>query len=292
VIDGVLLLAHGAPESLAGLEAFVTHIREGRPPSAALLADLRQRYEAIGGHSPLTEITVAQARALGQALGGRWPVLVGMRHAPPFLAGALTQAAGDGLRALLAVPLTPQHSALGTGRYRQAVESATPAGMRVRFVEAWHEQPRLLEAFAERVRDALATGPRDAVVFTAHSLPLRGLRDDEHYPRQVQATAAGVAARVGLTEVRVAYQSAAQTGETWLGPTLEATLVELAQSGRRRVLVVPVGFVADHTEILYDIDVAAKAVAGRLGLDLARSESLNTSPTFIRALAELVDQHE
>jgi ferrochelatase len=181
---------------------------------------------------------------------------------------------------------------LSVGRYREAVASATPAGLRVRFVDAWHDQPRLLDALAERVRAALARGPRDAVVFTAHSLPERVVLAGDPYPEQVRLTAGGVAARTGLSEVRIAYQSAADTGEPWIGPTIEAELAELASAGRRSVLVVPVGFVADHTEILYDIDVAAHAAAARLGLDLARSESLNTSPTFIQALAELVDLHE
>jgi ferrochelatase len=292
LIDGVLLLAHGAPESAQDLAGFLAHIREGRPPSAELLAEQHQRYERIGGCSPLTAITLAQARALESVLGGTRPVLAGMRHARPFIADVLAQAAGDGLRELLAVPLVPQYSTLSYDRYRDAVERATPAGVRVAFARPWHDQPLLLDAFAERVRESLACGPRDAVLFSAHSLPERVVVSGDAYPERVQATAAEVAARAGLGEVRVAYQSAARTGEPWIGPSLEEALAHLAREGRRRVLLVPVGFVADHTEILYDIDVAAHETAARLGLDLARSASLNTSPTFIQALAELVRSHE
>jgi ferrochelatase len=205
LIDGVLLLAHGAPESAQELAGFLTHIRGGRPPSAELLAEQRQRYERIGGRSPLTAITHSQAEALAGALGGTRPVLVGMRHASPFIADVLGQAAADGLRALLALPLVPQYSTLSYDRYRDAVERATPAGVRVRFVGPWHDQPLLLAAFAERVRDGLGRSPRDAVLFTAHSLPERVVRNGDPYPERVQATAAGVAAAAGLSEVRVAY---------------------------------------------------------------------------------------
>ncbi len=292
MIDGVLLLAHGAADSVEELEAFLTHIRAGRPPSAELLAEQRQRYERIGGRSPLTAITHRQARALASALGGTRPVLVGMRHAPPFIADVLAQATSDGLRELLALPLVPQYSTLSYDRYHDAVERATPPGVRVTFVGPWHDQPPLLDAFGERVREALARGPRDVVLFTAHSLPEAVVRTGDAYPERVRVTAAGAAARAGLGEVRIAFQSAARTGEPWIGPTIEEALTELADQGRRRPLVVPVGFVADHMEILYDIDVAAQETATHLGLDLARSESLNTSPTFIQALAELVRSHE
>ena len=288
---GILLLAHGAPDTLEDLGPFLTHIRGGRAPSAEVVAETRRRYESFGGRSPLTEITMAQASSLADALAGQWPVLVGMRHAPPFIADVLAGAAAQGLDELVAVPLAPQYSTLSVGRYRRSVEEALPAGTRVSFVEPWFEHPLLLDAFAERVRAALARGPRDAVVFTAHSLPVSIVREGDPYPDQVRATAAGVAARLGLDELRLAYQSAVPSGEPWLGPPIEETLAVLAGEGRRRVLAVPIGFVSDHAEILYDIDVAARGVARDRGVDLMRSESLNTSPTFIRMLAGLVRAH-
>lgn len=284
---GVLLLAHGTPDSIDEMPEYLTRVR-GRPPSPELLAEMRRNYAAIGGRSPLTDVTRAQAEALRRTLGDGTPVYVGMRNWRPFVADALAEAARDGARELVAVPLAPQFSALSVGKYREAVEAGTPAGIAVRFVGAWHDHPGLIEAFAERVRAALARGPRDAVVFTAHSLPERAMREGDPYVEQVGATAAGVAAAAGLAAWRLAWQSAGRTPEPWLQPTLEEALEALAAERKKRVLVVPVGFVSDHTEILYDIDVQAAAFARERGIDLARTESLNTSPTFIRSLADVV----
>jgi ferrochelatase len=211
-----------------------------------------------------------------------------MRNWRPFIKDALAEAARAGAGQLVVVPMAPQFSSLSVGKYREAVERARPAGVAVRFVEAWYDQPLLLDAFADKVRAALAGGPQDVVLFTAHSLPLRVVEAGDPYADQVRATARGIAQRVGLGSFELAWQSAGRTPEPWLGPALEEQLAALAAAGRRRVLVVPVSFVCDHTEVLFDVDVQAQAFAREHGIELQRSESLNTSPAFIRALAEVV----
>jgi ferrochelatase len=219
------------------------------------------------------------------------PVFVGMRNWKPFVADALREAAEGGVTDLVALPMAPQYSTLSVGKYREAVERSRPAGLRVRFVESWHDHPGLLEAFAEKLRAARAQDVWDEVICTAHSLPERVVREGDPYPAQVAATARGVAERAGLSRYRQAYQSAGRTPEPWLGPSLEQVLAELSDQGARRVLVIPVGFVCDHTEVLFDIDVQAQAFARARGLSLGRTESLNTSPAFIGALADLVRAH-
>jgi ferrochelatase len=286
-MNAVILLAHGTPDSLDDMPAYLTRVRGGRPPSPELVEEMRHNYAAIGGRSPLADITRAQAAALSSALGGT-PVYVGMRNWRPLIADALAEAAAAGVRELVAVPMAPQYSTLSVAKYGEAVERARPPELRVRFITSWHAHPGLLEAFAEKVREARAAGEWDHVLFTAHSLPVRVVSEGDRYPRQVEATAHGVAERAGVSAYSVAYQSAGRTPEPWLGPALEEALATAAREGVRRVLVVPIGFVCDHTEILFDVDVQAAAAARRLGLDLARTASLNTSPTFIRALADLV----
>jgi ferrochelatase len=287
-MTAVLLLAHGTPDSLDEMPEYLTRVRGGRPPSPELLAEMRSNYAAIGGRSPLTDITRAQADALRTELGPGARVYVGMRNSRPFIADALAAAAADAADDVVAVPMAPQYSMLSVGKYKDAVREAAPPGLRIRFVDSWHDHPGLLDAFAEKLRAALASAPGAAVVFTAHSLPERVVREGDPYAGQVAATAAGVAARAGVHAYRIAYQSAGRTPEPWMGPTLEETLDEAACAGARRVVAAPIGFVCDHTEILFDIDVAAAAAAGRRGIGLTRTESLNTSPTFIRALAGVV----
>jgi protoporphyrin/coproporphyrin ferrochelatase len=285
---GVLLLAHGTPDSLDQMPEYLTRVRGGRPPSEELVAEMRSNYAAIGGRSPLTDITRAQAEALSRELGDGTRVYVGMRNWAPTIGEALAEAAKGGVTEIVALPMAPQFSSLSVAKYRDAVDVARPPGLAVRFVESWHDHPGLLEAFAEKVR---AAGGADVVVFTAHSLPLRVIEGGDPYAGQVAATVAGVAARAGIAAYGVAYQSAGRTPEPWLGPTLEEHLQEKAAAGARSVLVVPVGFVCDHTEILFDVDVQAAAAARRLGLALRRTESLNTSPALMAALADLVRTH-
>ncbi|HET8647771.1 MAG TPA: ferrochelatase [Vicinamibacteria bacterium] len=281
---GVLLAAHGTPESLDEMPEYLRLVRGGRPPSAELVEEMRHNYASIGGRSPLTDITRAQAAALRAELGGA-PVFVGMRNWKPFIADAIEEAHASGITELVAIPLAPQYSSLSVAKYRQAAEAAAPAGMNLRFVDSWHAEPALLDAFAARVREALAGGPVDAVVFTAHSLPRRAIEEGDPYANQVAETARGVAVRAGLADYEQAWQSAGRTAEPWLGPSLEERIEALARGGCAQVLVAPIGFVCDHTEVLYDIDVQARAFAQARGVTLRRTESLNTSPAFIRALA-------
>lgn len=284
---GVLLVAHGTPDSLEEMPEYLRLVRGGREPSAELVAEMRHNYGAIGGRSPLTDLTLAQAEALRDELGGP-PVFVGMRNWRPFIADALDEARRAGVDDLMVVPMAPQYSSLSVAKYRGAVDAALPPGLKMRFVDSWHADPALLDAFAARVREALARGPADAVVFTAHSLPQSAIDKGDPYARQVAETAAGVAARSGLSAFEQAWQSAGRTPEPWLGPSLEEKLAALSDAGRAEVLVAPIGFVCDHTEILFDVDVQAQAAARARGIALRRTESLNTSPAFIRALAGVV----
>jgi ferrochelatase len=283
---GVLLLAHGTPESLDQMPEYLTRVRNGRPPSPTLIEEMTRNYAAIGGRSPLTDLTRAQADALARLIERR--VYVGMRNWEPLIRGALTEALDDGVRQLVAIPMAPQYSTLSVAKYRDAVEAARPPELSVLFVDAWYDHPGLITAFAEKLMQAQAEVAPDAILFTAHSLPERVIAAGDAYPDHVRATATGVAARAGIGEPRIAYQSAGRTEEPWLGPTIEQMLDTVAGEGARRVLLVPVGFVCDHTEILYDLDILAKAAAQERGLELHRTESLNTSPTFIAALADLV----
>lgn len=287
-MKAALLLAHGTPDSLDEMPEYLTRVRGGRAPAPELVLEMRRNYAAIGGRSPLTDITRAQAEALARELGDGSRVYFAMRNWKPFIADVLEAASLEGCTDLVAVPLAPQYSSLSVGKYRQAVEEARPAGLSVRFVESWHDHRGLIEAFAEKVREARALRPGAAFVFTAHSLPLRAVREGDPYPEQVAATAAGVAARASLTRYRLAWQSAGRTPEPWIGPAIEETLDELAREAVAEAVVAPIGFVSDHTEVLYDIDVAAADSARRRGISLSRIASLNTSPTFIRALADVV----
>jgi protoporphyrin/coproporphyrin ferrochelatase len=287
-VKGVLLLAHGTPESLDQMPAYLARVRGGRPPSPELVEEMTRNYAAIGGRSPLTDITRRQARALHQALGDGTRVYVGMRNWDPSIQDAIAEAVREGVTTMVALPLAPQYSTLSVGKYREAVAAAAPTGLGVRFVDAWHTHPLLLAAFAERLRAALARGPWEAVVFTAHSLPTRVIDAGDPYAAQVRETAAGVADLCGVGEWSLAYQSAGRTPEPWLGPALDDSIVSLAQAGARRVLVCCVGFVCDHTEILFDIDVQARQKAAGVGVTLERTESLNDSPAFIDALRDIV----
>jgi ferrochelatase len=286
-VRAVLLLAHGTPESLDQMPEYLAKVRGGRPPSSELVAEMTGNYAAIGGRSPLTDITRAQAEALERALGDGTPVRVGMRNWRPYIADAVAEVVAAGARELVAVPLAPQFSTVSVAKYRDALREAAPSGVTVRCVESWHDHPGLVDAFAEKVR-AAAPAAGEAVLFTAHSLPVRLIEAGDPYAGEVETTARLVARAAGIASYERAFQSAGRTPEPWLGPSVEDALRALHTRGERAVLVVPIGFVSDHTEILFDIDVQAAREADRLGLHLRRTESLNTSPMLIRALEDLV----
>jgi protoporphyrin/coproporphyrin ferrochelatase len=283
---GVLLMAHGTPSSLDEMPEYLTLVRGGRAPSAELVHEMRENYGAIGGRSPLTDITLAQAAALGERLGAEVPVAAGMRNWRPFIKDGLAELAAAGVTRVVGIPLAPQFSTLSVQKYVEAANAALPRGMTFESVESFHTHPLLLDAFAERVWSAQPK-PDELVIFTAHSLPRRVIEAGDRYPDEVAETARGVAERVGLKKYERAYQSAGRTPEPWIGPSLEELLDDKSATVRR-FLVVPIGFVCDHTEILFDIDVQAARAARELATRLRRTESLNTSPTFIAMLEDLV----
>jgi ferrochelatase len=284
---GVLLMAHGTPASMDEMVEYLRLVRGGRPPSPELVAEMQQNYEAIGGRSPLTDITRAQGTALSARLGDKVPVAIGMRNWRPFIATALADLHAAGVTRVIAIPLAPQFSTLSVAKYYDVASSTLLDGMELERVESYHDHPLLLHAFAERVMEA-APSSECEVVFTAHSLPRRVVDEGDPYVTEVEATAAGVAALAGLTRFQRAYQSAGRTPEPWMGPDISDLIRDRVAAGVREFLVAPIGFVCDHTEILFDIDIKARAAAQVAGASLRRTASLNTSPTFIHMLEELV----
>ena len=220
-------------------------------------------------------------------LGPDVPVAVGMRNWQPFIKDALAELAGSGVTRVIGIPMTPQFSTLSVEKYVNAATAALPAGMRFDAVPSYHAHPLLLDAFAERLREAQPK-PDELIVFTAHSLPKKTIDAGDPYATEVAATAKGVAERVGATRFTIAYQSAGRTPEPWIGPDLRRLIDDQSGAGTRKFLVAPIGFVCDHTEILFDIDVQAAQTAREFATRLRRTPSLNTSPTFIACLDDLV----
>jgi len=280
-------MAHGTPASLDEMPEYLRLVRGGRPPSAELIEEMEGNYRAIGGRSPLTDITLAQAAALEARLGDQVPVKVGMRNWRPFIKDTLADLAAAGVTRVIGVPMAPQFSTLSVQKYIDAATSALPQGVAFDAVQSFHLHPLLIEAFADRLR-AAAPKPAERVIFTAHSLPSRVIEGGDRYADQVAETARAVASRAGVEDFDLAYQSAGRTPEPWIGPELGALVRERALAGTRSFLVAPIGFVCDHTEILFDIDVQATGTAAAAGATLRRTESLNTSPTFIAMLEDLV----
>jgi protoporphyrin/coproporphyrin ferrochelatase len=276
-------MAYGSPERIEDIRPYLEDIREGRPVSDKAVEELTERYRRIGGRSPLDEVTERQRAALERELG--LLVYVGMKHWRPRIAGAVEAGLAGGAERIVAIVLAPHYSALSIAGYRERLESALAGRAELRFVESWYDHEPFLDVLAERVR-----GTDAHVVFTAHSLPERILVMGDPYPDQLLETSRLVAERAGLERWSFAFQSASATGEPWLGPDILEELDDLHARGVRKVLVCPVGFVSDHLEILWDIDVEARERAAELGLELDRIESLNDDPAFVGALAELVRQ--
>jgi len=276
-------MAYGSPATAEDVPAYLADIREGRPVSQAAIDELAERYRRIGGRSPLDEVTEAQRAGLQQKLG--LPVFVGMKHWRPRIAEALEAALAGGAKTVVGLVLAPHYSRLSIAGYRERLEAALQGRAELIFVESWHDHEPFLDVLASRVR-----GFDGHVVFTAHSLPQRILRDGDPYRDQLLETSRLVAERAGLADWSFAFQSASTTGEPWLGPDILEELGRLAANGARRVLVCPVGFVSDHLEILWDLDVEARERAGQLGLELDRIQSLNDDPAFVDALAGVVQK--
>lgn len=276
----VLLLAHGAPERIEDVPGYLVFIRGGQPVSARVLDEVTSRYAAIGGASPLTRWTAVQAEALQRLLGV--PVFFGMRNWHPFIQETMNQVRAAGVGRLACVCLAPQFAELSVGLYMKRAVAAA-AGVELAWATSYCTEPLLIDAFAERLQ-----GLRGKVLFTAHSLPV----PNRQYEGEARATASAVAARLGLTDWEFAFQSQGMSGGaslgTWLGPTVESCLDGYAAEGVREVVVAPIGFVCDHVEILYDIDVLFRGYAAERGIALTRPESLNGSATFTAALAAVV----
>lgn len=291
----VLLLAHGSPESPADVPEFMKHITGGRPVPDAVLEEVRHRYSLIG-RSPLTEITMAQAQGLRRELG--LPVYVGMRNWKPFIAEAVQQMMEAGVERVLAICLAPQNSSTSVGLYRQAMMAQMKPGIDVHFVEAWHDHPLLIKAFAEKLqplwqRAYAEAGAPVPVIFTAHSVPTRTIQAGDPYEQQAKETARLIGERLAHVPADLrhfAFQSQGMSGGPWLGPTVESVILKARQQGHPGVIIAPIGFLCDHVEVLYDIDIGFKEFASEQGLKFWRTESLNASPAFIAALAALTSE--
>lgn len=291
---GVLVMAYGTPAALSDVPAYYTHVRGGRPPSPDLLADLERRYRAIGGTSPLAERTRAQVEAISIALHGEgFVVTLGQKHAAPFVEDGMASLVRAGARRVVGLVLAPHYSALSVGQYhRRAAEAGHAQGVGYVGVERWHTHPVLVDLLANRVHHARSRLPARAEVetlVTAHSLPTRALAlDSPSYPEQLRQTAEAVAARAGLSRWSVAWQSAGRTPEPWIGPDLLEVIRSLPGQGVEAVVVCPAGFVSEHLEVLYDIDIEARQVAEEAGLALTRTTSLDDDPRFIAVLADTI----
>jgi protoporphyrin/coproporphyrin ferrochelatase len=283
VKTAVILMAYGSPSRPEDIPAYFEDIRGGRPVRPEAVAELVDRYRRIGGSSPLNEITERQRAALEHDLGA--PVYVGMKHWTPRIAEAAERALDEGAERIVGLVLAPHYSDISIGGYRERLETAVAGRAELVMIESWHDHEPFLDIVAGRVR-----GTDAHVVFTAHSLPTRILAEGDPYRDQLLATSRLVAERAGVETWSFAFQSASPTGEPWLGPDILEELERLHGDGVRKVLVAAVGFVSDHLEILWDIDVEAREKAAELGLELDRIESLNDSPEFARALALLVEQ--
>ncbi len=293
----VLLLAHGSPENPDQIPDFLRYVTGGRPLPPQVVEEIRHRYSLIG-FSPLTCWTLLQADQLSQSL--KMPVFVGMRNWKPFIADAVKAIAAQKFDHVIAICLAPQNSRTSVGLYRSAVTGTTVTGsdalpFTLDFVDEWHDQPLLAKAFAENLRAGWAKANSEyggmlPIIFTAHSVPARTITEGDPYEAQSKETAALVAKNAGLTHDAwtFAFQSQGMSGGQWIGPTVEETILSLKAKGHRGVFIHPVGFLCDHVEVRYDIDIFFKQFAEKEGMRLWRAESLNGSKTLTAALAELV----
>lgn len=307
----VLMMAYGSPESLEDVEAFLLDVRNGRAASPELLQEIKDRYIAIGGKSPLMEITRAQAQALEIRLNKKaesdlYRVFVGMRHSSPTIDDVIGRIVHLGIKRITAFCMTPFASKISSDAYFQRLDEALESRkdildmneFELEKIHSWHEHPDFIRAVCERTAVAIERFPEvlqdsGKVLFTAHSLPVAASEGDP-YPQQLRAVAQRIAEEMKILPSRweVCYQSAGASNVPWLGPPLEETLLRLAGEDIRNVLVVPAGFVSDHIEVLFDLDIEARQLAHEHGIRLERSESLNTSPRFIEALAQMIETGE
>ena len=296
----VLLLAFGGPENLDAVEPFLRNVLIGRPITPELVERVKKRYELIGGKSPLPETTRNQARLLEERLNktSSFKVYIGMRHWRPFIKDTVKQIKEEGIKRIIAVPMAPQASKASTGGYIDAMNKAleeVSGIIDVTVAEAWYKNLLYLQAVADTVKEALKEFPEERrmdvqVIFSAHSLPKRTVEGDP-YEMQLKETMDGILKIIGPVNSYLAYQSKGQAPGEWLGPEVELVMEGLAKEGKKDVLIVPIGFVCDHVETLYDIDIVFKKKADELGMNFKRAASLNDSPLFIEALADIVKKN-
>lgn len=292
---GVLVMAYGGPNTLDDVEPYLMDVRGGRPTSAEIVHEVRERYRQIGGRSPILERTQTQAAALEAALNTDdkiFKTYVGMRHWQPFIKDSLAEMTRAGIKHAVGLVMAPHYSRLSIGAYFKKIEEAS-SPIEIARIERWHLLPGYLEALTDRVRAALEKFPANIradvpIIFTAHSLPQKILEWGDPYPDELRATVAAVMQHLGDHPHEFAYQSAAMTPDPWLGPDAGEVIKRLASEGQKHVLIAPIGFVCEHVEILYDVDIVFKRQAEQLGLHLERIDMLNTAPQVINGLADLV----
>jgi protoporphyrin/coproporphyrin ferrochelatase len=300
---GVLVMSYGTPESMDGIEEYYTHIRRGHAPTPEQLAELTARYDAIvGGVFPLRENTNRQAEGLQAALDaaapGRYAVYQGLKHARPYIEDGVDAMAADGVKQAVGIVLAPHYSTMSVGSYmKRAQEQAEERGIAFQTVESYHAHPKLIEALVKRVKNAYGEltdqtggGQSIKVLFSAHSLPVRIREVGDPYERQLLETSALVAEGAGVADWEFTWQSAGRTREPWLGPDILETMKDVAGAGYKGILSAPIGFVSEHLEVLYDLDIEAQAEAKELGVKLVRIDMLGTDPLYMETLSETVEQ--
>ena len=299
---GVLLMAYGAAHSLDDIEPYLNDIRGGRTPSPELVEEIKSRYRLMGGRSPLFDITKDQASELEKALnkvGERFKVYIGMRHWHPYIKDTVATMAGDGVHKIIGLCLTPYYSKMSVGAYEAKLQEAiaqTGKEYDVIQIKSWNDHPLLIEALAEKVSMALDGFPRKdrdgvPILFSAHSLPERILRDQDPYPDELNETVELVMKKVGKNPFRFGYQSKGRTPEPWLGPDAATVIDELAAQGQKNLVMAPIGFISDHMETLFDVDVTYRKQCESKGIRLERAASLNTTPLFIQSMHSVIQEH-
>jgi protoporphyrin/coproporphyrin ferrochelatase len=299
---GVLVMAYGGPNSLDEIPGYLADIRGGRPTTPAVLEEITHNYRAIGGRSPLLELTHQQIQALSAHFDpAKFKFYLGMRHWAPWIEDTIREMLDDGITNAISIVMAPHYSKLSIAKYQSKIAASLEmfrGHIEFAHVESYHDSPGLIRAFANCVLDGLTRWSEDErpdvhVVFSAHSLPERILKLGDPYDQQLRETARLVAAEAGLKDHQWSwsYQSAGRSPEPWLGPQLQEHLPQLAQRGIRNVISLPIGFVSDHVELLYDIDIQAQGVARELGMRLERPPALNADPLFIKAVADEIREH-
>ena len=292
---GVLVMAYGGPNNLEEVEPYLLDVRGYRPTSPEIIHEVRERYREIGGRSPILEQTQSQADALENALntnGSTYKAFVGMRHWHPYIKDVLADMHEQGIERAVGIVMAPHYSRMSIGAYYQRLEEAN-SPIEFARIENWHLQPGYIQALASRVREALERFPEEVrrevpVIFTAHSLPEKILEWNDPYPSQLRETVSAVMEQLGSQPYEFAYQSAAISTIPWLGPDAGEVIERLVSEGRKHILLCPIGFVCEHVEILYDIDIVYRNLANSLGVHLERIEMLNTAPPMIEGLAQVI----